>query len=317
MTKAIVTGGAGFIGSHLVEKLVEEGAKVTVIDDLSNGNLSNLKVVRGKISFLKRDVRKGFYLAPQTGFDELYHLICYPRQISFGDPIKDMQVNIGTAIRSLEFARASGAKMLFTSNTGIVSKPDKLPLDEQSPPNPLTPYDCHKLTVEHLLRTYSKYYGVKTVTVRFASVYGPRQRVNKELGWHPVIPEFCSKLLIGEAPTINGDGNQTRDFLNVHDAVRGVIQAMRSDNQKANNGGMFILGTGKETSIGMIFEQIATLLAKPHRFLSDFHVHGPPKPEDITRMLYDYTKAKNTFGFTPQVQLKDGLREVVDWMRTA
>lgn len=311
---AIVTGGAGFIGSHLVEKLVEEGTRVIIIDDLSNGKLSNLETVKDKASFIQRDITDGLSVAPAIGFDELYHLVCYPRQVSFKDPLRDMEVNVGGAIRSLEFARTAGAKMLFTSNTGIVSRPRKLPVDEASLPNPLTPYDCHKLAVEYLMRSYHKYYGLKTVIIRFATVYGPRQQVNKELGWHPVIPEFCGKLLIGEAPTIDGDGHQTRDFLNVHDAVRGVIKAMRSDAQEANNGGMFILGTGKETSIGTLFEQIADLLAKS-RSISECHVHGPPKAEDISRMLYSYDKAKSTFGYEPRVQLKDGLREVVDWMR--
>ncbi len=340
MKTAIVTGGAGFVGSHLVEELVKQGAHVIVVDDLSNGRLENLKAVRDTLAFVHSDISRGELVdavrAKQMQYfegvgdysechpstkgecpqiNEIYHLACYPRQISFKNPSRDLEVNVGSAIKCLEFARLANAKLLFTSNTGIVSKPDKLPVDEQSPPNPLTPYDCHKLTVEHLLRAYSKYYGVKTVTVRFASVYGPRQRVNTELGWHPVIPEFIGKLLIGEAPTIDGDGNQTRDFLNVHDAVQGVIKAMRSDAQEANNGGMFILGTGEETSINMIHARLCKLTETTGP--ASLVKYGPPKAEDISRMLYDSTKAKKTFGFEPQIKLEDGLQEVVDWMKAS
>ena len=171
MTKAIVTGGAGFIGSHLVEKLVESGREVIIIDDLSNGRLENLEAVKGKVAFVLHDISIGELMdavrtrmryfegvgdyaechsstkgdCPQI--DEIYHLACYPRQISFKNPSRDLAVNVGGAIKCLEFARLVNAKVLFTSNTGIVSKPDKLPVDEQSPANPLTPYDCHKFTV--------------------------------------------------------------------------------------------------------------------------------------------------------------------------
>lgn len=317
MRSIIVTGGAGFVGSNLVDALLADpdNETVMVIDDLSNGTLGNLKSARShgvRLQFFKRDIAQ---IPPdffhKRKFDELYHLVCYPRQISFKDPWRDMQVNVGGAIRSLELARASGAKMLFTSNTGIVSKPNKLPVDEQSSPNPLTPYDCHKLTVEYLMQAWSKYYDLKTVIVRFATVYGPRQRVNEILGWRPVIPEFCGKLAKGLAPTVDGDGLQTRDFLNVRDAVQGVIKAMRCEKLEANNGGMFILGTGKEVSILAIFNEIA------HQLSSDLKpIHGPPKSEDIARMLYDSTKASNTFGYAPQVSLASGLSEVVNWIRT-
>jgi nucleoside-diphosphate-sugar epimerase len=161
-----------------------------------------------------------------------------------------------------------------------------------------------------MLRAYHKYYGTRTVTVRFASVYGPRQRVNERLGWRPVIPEFTTKLLRHEAPVIDGDGRQTRDFLYVKDALAGVVQAMESEAPQTNSGDTFILGTNRETCIRDIYSAIAGLLNS-----NIAPQCGPPKLEDIMRMCYDYSKAKATFGFNPVWTLDDGLRETVEFLR--
>lgn len=310
MVTSIVTGGAGFIGSHLVEALIARGRKVTVIDDLSNGRSENLESVKGKIDLMINDISNpsSFMKLDPMRVDEIYHLACYPRQISFGDPIRDCQVNLMGAIRCLEFARHGKAKMLFTSNTGIVSKPDRLPVVEDAPPNPLTPYDAHKLSAEYMLKLYNKYYHMRTVVVRFASIYGPRQQINEALGWRPVIPEFITKVLRGEAPTIDGDGKQTRDLLYVGDAVAGVIQAMECERETANNGGMFILGTNKETSVNEMYEGVAALLNSKIKAK-----HGPPKAEDIMRMRYDSCKAEHTFGWSPKVRFATGLEETIRW----
>jgi len=311
MVASLVTGGAGFIGSHLTEELVKRGREVVVVDDLSNGRVDNLAAVKHEVTFRCHDIASGLdALEEAQKADEIYHLACYPRQISFANPVRDIQVNLTGTILCLELARRTGAKVLYTSNTGIVSNPQTLPVDETFAPNPLTPYDTNKLASEHMLRAYHKYYGIRTVTVRFASIYGPRQRVNEKLGWRPVIPEFTMKLLKGEAPVIDGDGKQTRDFLYVRDAVAGVIQAMESEAPEANSGDTFILGTNRETCIRYTYSAIAGLLNS-----NIVPKHGPPKPEDIMRMCYDCTKAKTTFGFTPVWTLDEGLRETVEFLR--
>jgi UDP-glucose 4-epimerase len=311
MVTSLITGGAGFIGSHLVEELVRLGRRVVVVDDLTNGRIDNLASVEHQIAFHRHDITRGLLsLEELEVIGEIYNLACYPRQISFANPVRDCEVNLTGTISCLELARKTGAKVLFTSNTGIVSNPQSLPVDETFVPNPLTPYDIHKLASEYMLRAYHKYHGIKTVTVRFASIYGPRQRVNEKLGWKPVIPEFVTKFLRGEVPTIDGDGKQTRDFLYVKDAVRGVVQAMESKAAEANNGGMFILGTCVETSINEICSAIVELLNSEARAR-----HGPAKLEDIMRMRYDYAKAKTTFGFDPKTSLQDGLRETVEFLR--
>jgi len=303
--RSLVTGGAGFIGSHLVEALVHRGESVFVIDDLSNSSMMNLASVASKIQFRKHDVSSGLPELPSIS--HIYHLACHPRQISLANPVRDCQVNLIGTINILEFAKRTRAKVLFTSNTGIVSNPPRLPVDESFPPNPLTPYDAHKLASEHMLRVYHHVYGTPTVTVRFASIYGPRQRVNETLGWRPVIPEFASKLLRGDAPMIDGDGEQTRDFLYVKDAVDGVIRAMASD---SDNGDVFILGSNTETSILHLYELISDLLGvkmKPK--------HGPRKKEEIMCMRYDYSKATRTFGWVPKASLREGLELTVSSLR--
>lgn len=312
MVVSLVTGGAGFIGSHLVEELVRRGRGVIVIDDFSNGRMENLSSVASEIRILGHDISKSYVSRPELDtVDEIYTLACYPRQISLANPRRDCEVNLIGTINALELAQRTRAKVLFTSNTGIVSNPLTLPVDENSPPNPLTPYDTHKLASEYLLKVFSMVHGVRTVTVRFSSIYGPRQRVNERLGWKPVIPEFATKLLNGRTPTIDGDGSQTRDFLYVKDAVNGVVQAMETTHPEANKGGVFILGTNTETSIMSIYSTLCTLTG-----VTTAPQFGSRKPEEISRMRYDYSKARSAFGFEPKTKLLEGLKETVCFLKT-
>jgi UDP-glucose 4-epimerase len=311
MTVSLVTGGAGFIGSHLVEALIKQGKQVIVLDDFSNGSVENLETVKSKVTVIRQDISQDYKSRPDImAPDEIYSLACFPRQVSLANPRRDCEVNLIGTVNALELARKTGAKVLFTSNTGIVSNPARLPVDETFPPHPLTPYDTNKLASEYLLKVYSQVYGLRTVTVRFASIYGPRQRVNEKLGWKPVIPEFATKLLKGEAPTIDGDGSQTRDFLYVKDAVDGVIRAMESNRPEANRGEMFILGTNAETSIKELYSTISSLLGKNIK-----HKSGPRKPEEIARMRYDYSKAQSIFSFKPKTPVAEGLKETVEFIK--
>jgi len=311
MTNSVITGGAGFVGSHLAEELVRRGRTLVVVDDLSNGRMDNLSAIERQIGFHRHDITRGLVqLDGLQKLDEIYHLACYPRQISFANPVRDCEVNLTGAISCLELARKTGAKVLLTSNTGIVSNPQSLPVDETFSPNPLTPYDVNKLASEYMLKAYHKFYGIRTATVRFASIYGPRQRVNEKLGWKPVIPEFATKVLRGKSPIIDGDGKQTRDFLYVKDAVDGVIRAMESASPEANSGGVFILGTNREVSISEVYRAVVKLLNA-----SVQPKHGPAKADDIMRMRYNYDKAKATFGFDPRTKVEDGLAETIEFLK--
>jgi UDP-glucose 4-epimerase len=305
MAKIIVTGGAGFVGSHLVDRLVGEGEQVTVVDDMSNGRTENLSNVLDKISLHKLDVSdpntvQTFF---DSGVNEIFHLACYPRSISFSNPLRDCQTNLMSTINILKLAEHEDAKIVFSSNTGIVSNPETLPVDESAPPNPVTPYDVHKYASELMLRAYSKTYGTKSVILRFASVYGPRQRVNEDLGWTPLIPEFAGKIKRDIPPAIPGDGTQTRDFIYVSDIVEGLLAAMRSD---ISNAEMFILGTGVETSVIEAFRMICRLMGSnvTPRFEA-------ARVDDIKKMRYSFSKAMRLLRWRPKTSIEDGLRRTI------
>lgn len=297
-----VSGGAGFIGSHLVERLVSKGNKVIVVDDLSNGTINNLSQVQQKITFLRRDVSIPFYKEfPQsTKADTIFHLACFPRSMSFENPTRDVEVNINGMVNVLELARKTGAKVIFSSNSGIYDT-SKLPINEEAEDTPKTPYDLNKLTSERYLKLYNETYGVPYTIFRFATVYGPRQKTSPE--WKPVVIEFIDKLSKGETPTIFWDGEQTRDFINVGDIVNALVLAIDSEK---SNGETMILGSGKETSINQLYKIICTQLGvniEPER--------GPKALGDIARMRYDCSKAHRILGWKPRISLEEGVAKLV------
>jgi len=296
-----VTGGVGFIGSHLVERLVSEGNKVTVVDDLSNGTINNLSRVQQKITFLRRDVSHPFYKEfPQsTKADVIFHLACFPRSMSFENPTRDVEVNVNGMINVLELARKTGAKVIFSSNSGIYDT-SKLPINEEAEDTPQTPYDLNKLTAERYLKLYNETYGVPYTIFRFATVYGPRQKTSPE--WKPVVIEFIDKLSKGQAPTIYWDGEQTRDFINVRDIVNALVLAIDS---KEAIGETMILGSGTETSINQLYKIISNHLGiniEPKR--------GPKALGDIARMRYDCSRAHRILGWKPKVSIEKGVAEL-------
>jgi UDP-glucose 4-epimerase len=299
MKRILVTGGAGFIGSHLVEELVKLGNNVTVIDDLSNGRIENLAYIKDRITFLKNDVSKLTGL--QANFDVIYHLACFPRSLSFENPQRDVEVNVIGMVNVLELARKSEAKVIFSSNSGIYDT-SKVPIDENTPDNPKTPYDLDKLQAENYLKLYNKTYGIKYVIFRFATVYGTRQRVSPT--WKPVVMEFITKLKNKETPIIYGDGEQTRDFINVKDIVKALILAL--ENEKAVNETL-ILGSGKETSINELYGLISRLLG-----VTIIPIHKPAQLGDVRRMLYDCKKAQNILGWKPEISLEEGITEIIN-----
>ena len=185
MKKILVTGGAGFIGSHLVDLLVSKGYEVTIIDDLSNGTIENIACL-DKVTFVKRDISTQFndnyYIEFNT--QTIYHLACFPRSQSFINPTRDVEVNINGMVNVLELARRNKSQVIFSSNSGIYDTV-KIPINEQAIDKPKTPYDLDKLTAEKYLKLYQDVYNVKYVIFRFATVYGPRQRVSPD--WKPVV----------------------------------------------------------------------------------------------------------------------------------
>jgi UDP-glucose 4-epimerase len=300
----LCTGGAGFVGSHLVDRLCYEGHTVTVLDDLSSGSKKNLNRDANLIVADVSNQKTWENLGPH---DFVFALACYPRSTSLQNPYQDLQVNYLATLHALEYAKPNRTPIVYASNTGIVSNPTTLPVNEKFPDKPTTPYDLHKLSSEHLFRIYREQFDVPTLVFRFASVYGPRQVCHENINWHPIIPHFLKLIRRNEPPTIDGDGEQTRDFVYVSDIVNGLILGMKG----LRNGRIFnskiILGTNKETTVNELWEQIALITRSKLA-----PKHGLPRPADIQRMRYDTRLAQKELGWKAKIGLMNGLRRTIN-----
>jgi len=305
--KVLVSGGAGFIGSHLVERLTREGNEVVVVDDLSNGSLDNLEEIRNEIKFYRDDVSSlEFYnWIKNTDFDVIYHLACFPRSFSFDDPIRDYQVNIGSMINLVHAFKNKNTRIIFSSNSGIYDT-SELPINEKTRDNPQTPYDLNKLTSERYLQLYGKTFNLPFVIFRFGTVYGERQKLSDI--WRPVVMEFIDKLSRGKPATIYDDGKQTRDFINVRDIVDALIKASYTNEALYKT---MILGSGVETSINELYSIICYKLGgyiEPNR--------EPKKLGDIRRMRYDCREAERILGWSAKISLEEGIDKILEWRKT-
>ncbi len=282
----LVTGGAGFIGSHLVDAYLQRGWKVSVVDDLSTGNLENLDP---RVTFYEADIR-------DFPIDEIrpdvinHHAAQMDVRRSVADPEFDAQVNILGSIHLLQNAVELGVKrFIFASSGGaIYGEPRFAPQTEEHPTAPLSPYGCAKLAVEQYMNYFREVHGLSTVALRYGNVYGPRQNAKGEAG---VIAIFIGRLLRGETATINGDGEQTRDYVYVRD----VVEANMAVTESAGRG-PFNVGTGIETTVNQIAAMIGVRAE-----------HGPAKAGEQRRSVL-----ASKFGRTP---LEDGMRETVAWFR--
>lgn len=303
MRKCLITGGAGFVGSHLADGLVRHGDEVTVIDDFSNGSKQNISHL--SVNLLKTDISKKFAPAilkklADTKFDVIYHLACFPRSMSFDDPFRDVEVNVAGMINVLELAKRTKNKVVFSSNSGIYGTPEKLPINEDCEDRPSSPYDVDKLAAEYFLKVYSRTFSIPATIFRFGTVYGSRQKVSPT--WKPVIAEFVCKMLKKTAPTVDGDGEQTRDFIHVSDIVGALLKAADTETDLKP----IILSSNTETSINQLYNTIATLLGfkKPPK-------KAPAKIGDVRRMWYDNARAKKVLRWSPKMNLVEALRQDV------
>ena len=307
---ALVTGGAGFIGSHLVEALVAGGCRVTVLDDLSSGHASNLEAVAGRITFMRGSIcDRGMVEKAVAGCEVVFHLaavVSVPKTVD--DPLGSAAVNEAGSLNVLEAARGAQARRLvFAGSSAVYGDDPTLPKREDLAPNPLTPYAVQKLVVEYYLRVYQSLYGLETVGLRLFNVFGPRQDPSSP--YSGVISIFMNKALTGEAPVIYGDGRQSRDFVFVEDVVQALIAAAKSSSAP---GKVFNVGTGKPLTISGVWAVIAALSgcgAKP--------VHQPPRSGDIPHSLSAIDSAAADLGFVPRVSLERGLGMTLDWYRVS
>ncbi|MFA5050679.1 MAG: NAD-dependent epimerase/dehydratase family protein [Patescibacteria group bacterium] len=302
--KCLVIGGAGFIGSHLTDRLIEEKYKVAVIDNLSTGKKENLNP-RAKfyqIDILSPRISKIFQKEKP---EIVFH---YAAQIdvrkSVENPMEDAKINILGGLNLLENCKKFKVKKIIFASTGgaIYGDADIIPTSEDYPEFPLSPYGIAKLTIEKYLNYYCKIFGLSYIALRFANVYGPRQNSKGEAG---IIAIFCDKMLSGKQPIINGSGKQTRDFVYVKDVVEAAVLAL-----KKNKVGTFNIGTSKETDINTIFKKLKELTGSKYK-----EIHCPEKLGEQKRSCLTYFKAKKELGWQPKYNLDNGLRQTVEWFK--
>ncbi len=307
--KVLVTGGAGFIGSHVADALVARGYDVHVLDDLSGGREEN---VPDAATLHRLDVRsdEAAALVRDEGFDALFHLAAQMDvRKSVADPRFDADVNVMGFLNLMEAAKDAGVKKVVFASTGgaIYGEPDPAvngggPQPEEHPQRPVSPYGITKLVTEKYLHFYETAYGVPYAAMRFGNVYGPRQNPHGEAG---VVAIFAERLLDGQQPVIFGPGEQTRDYVYVGDVVRAVLAGFDHDGS-----GVFNVGRGEETSVNTLFRTLNQLTGGH----AD-EVHADAKPGEQQRSVLDTSRARETLGWEPEVTLEEGLACTVEWFR--
>lgn len=323
--RALVTGGAGFIGSTLVDRLLHEGWSVDVVDNLWSGNTENLAVARGigaaqgSLAFHHIDIRDQSVveLISLREPEVVFHLAAQADvRVSVSRPLFDAEVNILGSLNVLEGARRGGArKVVFASSGGTIygePAPEKLPVDEAQPQRPVSPYGVAKKVVGDYLFAYRQLHGLDFTALALANVYGPRQDPNGEAG---VVAIFAGKLLAGEPCTIFGDGEQTRDYVYVDDVVDAFMLA-----SNAGGGEVFNIGTGVETSVNDLYASMAryaSTVGVPGVLgvhgVTASAVHAPTRPGELERSSLDPSKAKAILGWEPLTELDDGTAAVLAW----
>ena len=307
----LVTGGAGFIGSHVVDVYLRAGHRVTVVDNLSTGRMANLNT---RAQFFPADIRSATLDAifQQGRFDVVNHHAAHiDLRRSVADPWHDAEINILGTLNLLECARRFGVKRVIFASTGGAIYGDEVPYPtpESHPAQPLSPYGVAKLTVEHYLHYYQAVHGLRPVVLRYANVYGPRQDPYGEAG---VVAIFAERLLQGDRPVIFGDGQQTRDFVFVGDVVRANLLAVDYLKEDSGDSAPLVanIGTGHELPVNELFTLLTTLLPNAPE-----PIYAPPKSGEQRRSVIDPSYAKRTLGWEPLVSLEEGLRETWDWFK--
>jgi UDP-glucose 4-epimerase len=296
----LVTGGAGFIGSHVAEGLIARGEDVVVLDDLSSGKRENLP---DGVELVEGDVRE-----PQ---DELFARVqpevCYHLaaqidvRVSVARPDEDAHVNVLGTINMLQAALEHGTKVVFSSTGGAIYGECERPATEDAPRLPIAPYGTAKLAGEEYLATFNRLHGASHVSLRYGNVYGPRQDPHGEAG---VVAIFFNKLRAGEPPKVFGDGSATRDYVYVGDVVRATLAAVE------RNGGVYNIGTGRETSVVELLDLCQRIAGT--ELEAEF---VPARPGELQRSVLDPSRAVDELGWRPEHSLEDGLRETWEFFK--
>ncbi len=306
--KFLVTGGAGFIGSHIVDALVGNGDKVKVIDDFSSGQMENLSGVLNKIELIKGDIRNKDIVRPaMEGVDYVLHqaaLRSVPKSLANPELYND--VNINGTLNILTLARDAKVKrVVIASSSSIYGDIDKFPEKEDFLPQLISPYGLTKLAAEYYSRIFSKIYGLETVNLRYFNVFGPRQSLENE--YAVVIPKFVTCMLRDQQPPIHGDGKQTRDFTYVSNIVHANIKSAVTPGIKCE---VFNIACGKAYSVMDIVKYVNKILGK-----SILPVFGPIRTGDAKHTLADISRAKKLIGFKPEIGFEEGLKKTIEYFK--
>lgn len=304
--KFLVTGGAGFIGSNIVEELLKRGHTVRVIDNFSTGKRENIKEFEKDIELIEGDIRS-YHLVNQAikGIDVVLHQAALPSvPRSIADPITTNEVNVTGTLNLLYSAKENNVnRFVFASSSSVYGDTPELPKYEGMTPNPLSPYAASKLTGENYLRVFNKLYGLETVALRYFNVFGPKQDPNSQ--YSAVIPKFIKAMLNDNQPVIYGDGEQSRDFTFINNVVEGNLLAATVEYPKEN---VFNCACHGQITLNELVASINKILNK-----EIFPKYSNPRPGDIKHSFADVRKIKENIGFEPLIKFEDGLKKTIDW----
>jgi len=302
--KFLVTGGAGFIGSHIVKRLVDDGAEVRVVDNLSTGEARRLEPLRSAIQFVKGDLAEEVIAREVVdGVDFVLHQAAVPSvQRSVADPVATNRANVTATINLLEACRkVQIRRIVFAASSSAYGDTEVLPKHEDMPPNPLSPYALQKLVGERYCKLYHDLYGVETVCLRYFNVFGPQQDPHSE--YSAVIPKFITRLLANQPITIHGDGEQSRDFTFIDNVVEANLLALKAPNAA---GTMCNIGCGERITLN----RLVTLLEQQLGINAQV-IHAAPKAGDVRHSLADIERAKAILHYQPKITVEEGLRRTV------
>jgi UDP-glucose 4-epimerase len=305
-SKVLVTGGAGFIGSHIVDALLNGGYEVGVLDDFSTGQRTNLEGSLHRLRLHSGDIRDAAFVKRTVrDYEAVIHqaaLVSVTRSVE--DPVRTSSVNVDGTLNLLAAAKDSSIdRFVYASSSSVYGETETLPKRESMSPQPISPYAVSKLAAENYCRVFARVYGLRTVCLRYFNIYGPRQKYGPYSG---VIPTFLNRVKNNEPPVIFGDGEQTRDFTYVEDAVSANLLSLERD---VEPGDVFNVAAGGQVTLNRLAASIETLMGKSRLGTQ----RAPPRKGDVRGSYADISKAKAVLGYSPRFSLEEGLRKVVEY----
>ncbi len=308
MASFLVTGGAGFVGSHLVEELLRRGEQVRILDNFSTSKRENIGTFQDNVELIEGDIRSSHTVREAVaGIDIIFHQGALPSVArSVKDPLTTNEINVAGTLNVLDAARDAGVKrVVFASSSSVYGANEEIPKREEMLPMPISPYGVSKLTGEKYCEVFSHIYGLETVALRYFNVFGPRQ--DPQSSYAAFIPRFIVGIAEAKELTINGDGNQSRDFTFVSNVVDANLRAAHAEDV---SGQVFNIACGSSLTVNEVVHIVREILGTEGRVK-----HGPPAPGDVAHSLADITRAREKLGYEPLVPADEGLRRAVQWFR--